>query len=41
MVMIIDQSVERGMKIDPAEARNRFKQMRLKLKFVTDRVTAS
>ena len=41
MIMIIDQSVERGMKIDPAEARSRFLQIRRKLKFVTDRVTAS
>ena len=41
MIMILDQSVERGMKIDPAEARNRFLTIRQKLKFVTDRVTAS
>ena len=41
MIMIIDQSVERGMKIDPSEARNRFNLIRQKLKFVTDRVTAS
>jgi len=41
MIMIIDQAVERGMKIDPIEARNRFKQLRQKLKFVTDRVTSS
>ena len=41
MIMILDQSVERGMKIDPVEARNRFLTIRQKLKFVTDRVTAS
>ena len=41
MIMIIDDSVRRGMKIDPTEAQNRFKTIRRKLKFVTDRVTAS
>ena len=41
MIMIIDQSVERGLKIDPTEARSRFHAIRQKLKFVTDRVTAS
>ena len=41
MIMILDQSVERGMKIDPQEARNRFLTIRQKLKFVIDRVTAS
>ena len=41
MVMILQQAVERGMKIDPLEAQNRFRTMRQKLKFVTDRVTAS
>ena len=41
MVMIIDDLVRRGMKIDPLEARNRFRTIRQKLKFVTDRVTAS
>ncbi len=41
MIMIIDQSVERGAKIDPSEARRRFHTIRKKLKFVTDRVTAS
>ena len=37
----LDETVERGMKIDPLEARNRFLTIRQKLKFVTDRVTAS
>ncbi len=41
MIMIIDQSVERGMKIDPAEARSRFLLIRRKLRMVIDRVTAS
>ena len=41
MVMVLDQTVERGMKIDPAEARRRFNLIRQKLQFVTDRVTAS
>tara|TARA_A100001515_G_C4474605_1_gene178028 strand:+ start:31 stop:204 length:174 start_codon:yes stop_codon:yes gene_type:complete len=41
MLMIIDQTVERGMKIEPAEARRRFRVLRSKVKFVIDRVTAS
>ena len=41
MVMILHNAVERGMKIDPIEAKSRFLQIRKKLKFVTDRVTAS
>ena len=41
MIFILQQSVERGMKIDPLEAQNRFRTIRQKLKFVTDRVTAS
>ena len=41
MIMILDQTVDRGMKIDPQEARNRFLTIRQKLKFVIDRVTAS
>ena len=41
MIMILNQSVERGLKIDPVEAQNRFNTIRRKLKFVTDRVTAS
>ena len=40
MIMVLDQSVERGMAIDPQEARRRFNQIRGKLKFVIDRVTA-
>ena len=41
MIFILQQSVDRGMKIDPLEAQNRFRTIRQKLKFVTDRVTAS
>ncbi len=41
MIMILDNVVDRGMKIDPREAQNRFRTIRQKLKFVTDRVTAS
>tara|TARA_Y100000004_G_scaffold175579_1_gene215325 strand:+ start:333 stop:506 length:174 start_codon:yes stop_codon:yes gene_type:complete len=41
MIMIIDQAVEKGRPIDPTEARNRFLQIRQKLKFVTNRVSAS
>jgi len=41
MIMVLDQTVERGMKIDPAEARRRFHLIRQKLQLVTDRVTAS
>lgn len=41
MVMILDQTVERKLPIDPLEARNRFAQMRRKLQYVTDRVSSS
>ena len=41
MVMILDQVVERGVKIDPQEARNRFRLMRQKLQVITDRVSGS
>ena len=41
MVMILDQIVERGMKIDPNEARSRFSVIRQKLKVITDRVSGS
>ena len=40
-IMIIDQAVERGMKIDPAEVRNRFQLIRKKLQVITDRVSGS
>jgi len=41
MIMIFDQAVKNGNAIDPLEARNRFNTIRQKLKFITDRVTAS
>ena len=41
MIMILNQAVGRGLPIDPVEAKNRFRILRQKLKFVTDRVTAS
>ena len=41
MIMVLDQSVERGLKIEPREARRRFHLIRQKLQLVTDRVTAS
>ena len=41
MIMIIDQAVKNGNKIDPVEARNRFRTIRKKLQFIADRVTAS
>ena len=41
MVMILQQTVERNMPIDRAEARSMLKEIRRRLQFVTDRVTAS
>ncbi len=41
MIMIMDQVVERGMKIDPVEARNRFHTIRKKIATITDRVSGS
>tara|TARA_Y100000310_G_scaffold42377_1_gene39676 strand:+ start:192 stop:365 length:174 start_codon:yes stop_codon:yes gene_type:complete len=41
MIMILDQVVDRGMKIDPTEARNRFHTIRRKLAMITDRVSGS
>ena len=41
MVMIIDQAVKNGNAIDPQEVRQRFQSIRRKLKFITDRITAS
>tara|TARA_Y100001963_G_scaffold155018_1_gene245078 strand:+ start:963 stop:1136 length:174 start_codon:yes stop_codon:yes gene_type:complete len=41
MIMILDQTVERGMKIEPDEARRRFHQIRRKIQTVTDRVSGS
>ena len=41
MIMIFMQSVERGTPIDKNEAQRRFRTLRQKLKFVTERVTIS
>ena len=41
MIMILGTSVDRGMKIDPVEARNRFRTIRQKLATITDRVSGS
>ena len=41
MIMILDTSVDRGMNIDPIEARNRFRTIRQKLATITDRVSGS
>mgnify|MGYP001494563386 FL=1 len=41
MIMILNQTVERKLPIDPTEAKRRFNLIRKKLQFVTDRVTAS
>jgi hypothetical protein len=41
MVMILDQTVDRGMKIEPDEARRRFHLIRQKLKVIQDRVSGS
>ena len=40
-VMILHQTIERNMPINPMEAKSRFKQIRQKLATITDRVTAS
>tara|TARA_B100000287_G_C19960332_1_gene514170 strand:- start:137 stop:310 length:174 start_codon:yes stop_codon:yes gene_type:complete len=40
-IMIMDQAVERRMKIEPDEARRRFNSIRQKLKVITDRVSGS
>ena len=41
IIMILNQAVRNGKPIEPVEAMNRFRTVRQKLKFVTDRVTAS
>ena len=41
MIMIFMQSVERGTPIDKNEAQRRFRTLRQKIKFVTERVTIS
>ena len=40
-IMILNQSIERNMPIDPMDARMRFQNIRQKLATITDRVTGS
>ncbi len=41
MIMIMNQSVERNMPMDPIDVRNRFANIRQKLATITDRVSGS
>ena len=41
MIMIMHQSVEKRLPIDPIDARTRFSQIRQMLATITDRVTGS
>ena len=41
MLLVLDQTVERGMKIEPDEARRRFNHIRKVLSVITDRVSGS
>jgi len=41
MIMILNQTVERNMPIDPNDAKQRFKLVRKKLAIITDRVSGS
>ena len=38
MIMILNDIVRRGMKIEPAEAQRRFKVLREKIKFANDNI---
>ena len=38
MIMILDDVIRRGMKIDPQEAQRRFKVIREKIKFASDNI---
>ena len=38
MIMILDDIIRRGMKIEPQEARNRFKVIREKIQFASDNI---
>ena len=40
-IMILNQSVEKRLPIDPIDARMRFQNIRQKLATITDRVTGS
>jgi len=41
MIMIMNQSIERKMPLDPIDVRNRFANIRQKLATITDRVSGS
>ncbi len=41
MIMIMNQSVERNMAMDPIDVRTRFANIRQKLATITDRVSGS
>ena len=41
MLMVLDNAVRQGQKIEPNEARRRFNTIRKKLEVVTDRVSGS
>lgn len=41
MIMIMNQSIERKMLLDPMDVRNRFANIRQKLATITDRVSGS
>ncbi len=41
MIMIMNQSVERNMPLDPIDVRTRFANIRQKLATITDRVSGS
>jgi len=38
MIMILQDVIRRGMKIDPSEAQRRFKVIREKIKFANDNI---
>tara|TARA_A100001391_G_scaffold29162_1_gene15685 strand:- start:32 stop:211 length:180 start_codon:yes stop_codon:yes gene_type:complete len=38
MIMILEDTIRRGMKIDPSEAQRRFKVIREKIKFAQDNI---
>ena len=38
MLMILEDTIRRGMKIDPAEATNRFHEIRRRIQFALDRI---
>jgi len=41
VIMIMGNSIDRNMPIDPVDAKNRFNQVRDKLAKITDRVSGS